>query len=365
MENNASIYLLNNFGESPLYMSCSYGNTNIVQTLLKIDSNLDLASNDGTTPLNIACYNGNDEVVQLLLRNNANIDLARNGETPLYIACNNGDAEIVHLLLRNNANLNSLFYNGWTPMKIAKERGFNKIIEILKDGKSFLLKTANLHENTLKFSHFPICETPTELISFDESISQGFGLPLNKLPSYYWTCKPIARKLFKYIPDQPLKEDEFYAIYYYTLKWKDSESLYSKLNKDITHEDNAANWKQYIHHLLDALKKMQCWNGREGDLYCATQGDLVSLHPTEYVCKKTITFNGFLSTTTDKNIATAFPNKLFYTLFIISGRTTGRTISKYSSKPGEQEVLFPLCSTFEIVHITRLDDRVQVHLEQI
>ena len=53
------------YGDTPLYVACEKGHTEIVTKLLAANANVDLASNSGGT-MAIACYNGHLGIVQLL-----------------------------------------------------------------------------------------------------------------------------------------------------------------------------------------------------------------------------------------------------------------------------------------------------------
>ena len=62
---------------------------------------------NGFTPLHVACYNGNIDIVNSLLKYNSSVNLCdTDGSTPLHAACINGNIDIVNSLLKCNSNVN-------------------------------------------------------------------------------------------------------------------------------------------------------------------------------------------------------------------------------------------------------------------
>ena len=84
-----------------LYMATFMGNISLVKKALACQANVNQTCNKGETPLFIACANGHTEILKELLKN-PGIDINKaqtSGTTPLYIACQNGHIEIVKVLL--------------------------------------------------------------------------------------------------------------------------------------------------------------------------------------------------------------------------------------------------------------------------
>ena len=67
----------NNNGYTPLHAACRNGNVDIVNSLLKCNSSVNLCDIYGYTPLHFTCTNGHTDVVQILLDNNCDIQLQK------------------------------------------------------------------------------------------------------------------------------------------------------------------------------------------------------------------------------------------------------------------------------------------------
>ncbi|MDB6056527.1 MAG: serine/threonine-protein phosphatase 6 regulatory ankyrin repeat subunit A-like isoform [Verrucomicrobiales bacterium] len=86
------------------------------------------------SPLHQAVAKGDKAKVATLLEQGAKIDSRDSrGCTPLFIAAENGDADSVKELLAHGANPNkgALLKHGNTPLHVAAQRGFDKVIELL------------------------------------------------------------------------------------------------------------------------------------------------------------------------------------------------------------------------------------------
>jgi uncharacterized protein len=123
---NAKLFNINepdNFGTTPLILSCGYGLFDV--TKLLIDNGADInyqAHYQGETALGSAIvHGGHIEIVKLLLEHNVNIDpVDKYGLTPLLQAVRKGHEEIVKLLVENNADLTHKDNEGRTALKWAE-----------------------------------------------------------------------------------------------------------------------------------------------------------------------------------------------------------------------------------------------------
>jgi ankyrin repeat protein len=97
-----------NAGNTPLYIACRWGHTDIAQALLVNKASVTGRNKDGNTPLHIACEWGYTDIVQtLLVASKASVIVQNNDENrPLHIACSNGNISVVQLLLDSGANAN-------------------------------------------------------------------------------------------------------------------------------------------------------------------------------------------------------------------------------------------------------------------
>lgn len=141
---------------SLLYFASKTGQTESVDTLIKLGANVNLASTDlGLSPLFISCQSGYTDVVQrLLLCDNIIVNQASHlGTTPLTVACKLGHVDIVRLLLRHpKINLNIPNNNGYTPLFLAamkKTANHEAIISMLLTHGANLTYKNNLNRTVL------------------------------------------------------------------------------------------------------------------------------------------------------------------------------------------------------------------------
>lgn len=79
----------------------------IVETCIKLGTDVNTKDNFGDTALNKAASNGHTEVVKFLLESGADIEnLGGAALTPLMNAATSGQVETVNLLLQNGAKIN-------------------------------------------------------------------------------------------------------------------------------------------------------------------------------------------------------------------------------------------------------------------
>ena len=100
----------NEYDYTGLYVSCAYGNKEIVEYLISLPKiNVNKEDKDGETPLWSACWNGKEEIVKILLKDErVNVNKEDNdGETPLFIACWGGEEEIVKILFASGREIDT------------------------------------------------------------------------------------------------------------------------------------------------------------------------------------------------------------------------------------------------------------------
>lgn len=162
-------------GRSPLIEAIVFKKEEMAKQLIEMgaDVNVRDSSFSGRTALHAAVSNGEYEVAELLLEHGADVNARDNGnqDTPLMVApfaaigmaelliehgadvnarnkfggtalsaaagfesmyMKNGYLELVKLLLENGAEVNVKDNFGRTPLKIAKEKGYDKIVELLR-----------------------------------------------------------------------------------------------------------------------------------------------------------------------------------------------------------------------------------------
>jgi len=117
---------------TPLHFATYYGNTHIVEYLVKRRVNPNKVSIDEWTPLQLACYEGHLEIVQELLKH-PNLQLnkitAVRG-TGLHLACEAGHLEIVKVMLESNACMTIEDSKGKTPILYAADEEILQMLPI-------------------------------------------------------------------------------------------------------------------------------------------------------------------------------------------------------------------------------------------
>jgi hypothetical protein len=163
-----------------------------------------------------------------------------------------------------------------------------------------------------------------------------------------------------------LSEEECYSIYFYTIEGPNQ--IYSILNTALTHQKRDLtlnNWTNYINYLLCALRKLPIYLD-PNPLYRFIEGNLAKKFPKKYSQGNIITFYSFTSTSKEEKQAEDFKKGKEYTkMIILNPSLSGRFIQGLSSKPMEEEVLFPPCSTFKIVELKNTQFFCEITLEQV
>jgi ankyrin repeat protein len=117
---------VNKYGQTALNAACKNGNIDIVNSLLKYNSNINLCDISEHTPLYNACSNGHTDIVQILLDNNYDIP-----DDAIHGACEGGYKDIVEILIKHNVDIkqcDGLFGN--TPIYYACSNGHTDIVQI-------------------------------------------------------------------------------------------------------------------------------------------------------------------------------------------------------------------------------------------
>ena len=123
--------------QTPLYISCVKGHTDVVRVLLE-QGNADVnsvsqRSTVGLTPLYIASFQGHTEIVKMLIKRSADVNkrILLFGATPLYASVTLGHTEVVKELLKARANPTAVLPNGLSPLHAAALRGIVEIVQAL------------------------------------------------------------------------------------------------------------------------------------------------------------------------------------------------------------------------------------------
>jgi hypothetical protein len=131
LEDGADLDKKNNAGQTPLFLACELGHTDIAKLLLDFGANPNLVLDDnGHTVLHYLAeidWKVSEEIINLLCKSGVDVNKENNtGKTPLHGAfiaaarrstqkTDNVSITMVSLLLQNGANPNSESFFGFTP----------------------------------------------------------------------------------------------------------------------------------------------------------------------------------------------------------------------------------------------------------
>jgi hypothetical protein len=131
-------------GNSPFHVFCKRCTapdcSKTFDLFLQRGADVNIQNDLGETPIHQAVFNQtmNLFMIDMLLKNKANPNLGtKSGETPIHYAVRLGAPKLVTLLLRNGADI-SPKDSAPSTLDVAKEGGFTKIMEILKETKDML-----------------------------------------------------------------------------------------------------------------------------------------------------------------------------------------------------------------------------------
>lgn len=124
-----------NKGTSPLWIACSYGHVQIVESLLcsGIEVYVNYPDLNDDTPILIAASNGYFDIVEKLA-NTKGLDINHvnsHGVSPLKAAASRGYVNIVLLLISKGANIYVSDYDGVTPLRAACMKGHSDVVKAL------------------------------------------------------------------------------------------------------------------------------------------------------------------------------------------------------------------------------------------
>jgi ankyrin repeat protein len=132
IENGAELDAKTSEKNTPMLIAAQRGYTNIVELLYKHGVNLNRVVNKQCA-LSIATCFGREEVVQKLVQLGANVNLAGQHQvTSLHIACREGYMGIIRSLLRGGGNVESVDKKGRTPLHYASVASRDTVVQFLR-----------------------------------------------------------------------------------------------------------------------------------------------------------------------------------------------------------------------------------------
>jgi ankyrin repeat protein len=127
----------NLFGHLPIHDACRNGKKDMVSFLLNQNSPFALGDGRGTTPLHFAIEAPGDnlDILELLIGWGASPTATTdNWDTPLHFAAILGKKNRALFLLEKGARVDGPNRQGKTPYDLAKENGWEDVLEILLSG---------------------------------------------------------------------------------------------------------------------------------------------------------------------------------------------------------------------------------------
>jgi ankyrin repeat protein len=135
LENGADINAKDSNGEfSPLDLALScYHYMDVVELLVSKGADVNTRSKQGLTPLEEAAMRGQKDAAGLLITKGADVNARDSkGNTPLLWALLMGHVDFASLLVDAGADVNAKNDQGSTPLFLAKQRSYDKMVEILR-----------------------------------------------------------------------------------------------------------------------------------------------------------------------------------------------------------------------------------------
>jgi hypothetical protein len=116
-----------------LHYAAEHGHTPVVKVLIEAGADVDKKTSRGQTSLHRAAIEGHAPVIMELIKAGADVNATDNdGRAPLHYATRNREEDCIALLLVLGAGVHKAPKRWITLMRIAVQRKYNKIIEMLK-----------------------------------------------------------------------------------------------------------------------------------------------------------------------------------------------------------------------------------------
>lgn len=120
-------------GESLIIKAAENGHHALLKKLVEYQADVNCRNASSLPLITILAKDGHTELVKLVLDAGADVNLADSGGiTALYRAASFNHVATVQLLIERGANFNATTKKGkWTPLMIAAEEGYQRIVEVL------------------------------------------------------------------------------------------------------------------------------------------------------------------------------------------------------------------------------------------
>lgn len=130
-----------------LHIALTEGYIDIAKLLINLGADVNIKTNRNVTALHLVSKidNESDKIAKMLIENKAEVNsLDFEGNTPLHEACMSGKSNIVNLLIKNGAEINIKGKYGFTPLHEASNEGYFDIVKLLIENGAYLNKTCDI-----------------------------------------------------------------------------------------------------------------------------------------------------------------------------------------------------------------------------
>ena len=129
----APLLFAQDFSSDDLTRSCSEGNLQRVETIVRSGVNVSARDKKGWFPLSIAAAHGQVEVMKYLLKKGADVnERTSKKNTPLIFAASRGHLPAVKLLLQENADARLANLDKETAASSAKAAGYPEVAQAIE-----------------------------------------------------------------------------------------------------------------------------------------------------------------------------------------------------------------------------------------
>lgn len=136
LKKGADINKRNRKGQTVLHIAARWKDGDLVRYLIERGADVNVRDYLSWSPLMWASLRGNDSAVDVLIKSGADVnfrDIDKN--TPLILAAWHGHKKTILILLSNNADRKAKNVEGLNACDVARNKGFNEIVSILKECK--------------------------------------------------------------------------------------------------------------------------------------------------------------------------------------------------------------------------------------
>ena len=134
--------------DTGLHVACRAGQTDIVDLLIQLGTDVNTETNDGNTGLHAACRAGQKDIADLLIQLGADVNIKNDdGNTGLHEACRAGQEDIADLLIQLGADVNIKNDDHHTPLYYACQSISPSLVSLLVKGGS---EVSRVHQTVVQ-----------------------------------------------------------------------------------------------------------------------------------------------------------------------------------------------------------------------